>query len=441
MVKKNAILDTDFFLHHVPIDQIDWLAQLSCQQAVLLLIPTVIGQLNDKKDASGSHKLRSRAALAIKRLEELFAQQQPLMIRENVELRFVGTEPQLDFPTNGLSKDVKDDWLIAAAIELKSQISKYESLFIVTGDLGLKMKAAPRNIEAITLPEQFRLPDGEDPAERRVKDLENQVRQLSSRLPVLLLQFGNDAEHLEIEFRRPEPMEQVTARKMAELRDKYPKLTMEPPLQIVTVLGAFDAFDKIEPSRITDYNAKLDMFFGDYEKFLSKRQPVIDRLHRRAKVELKLINEGTSPATDIDIDVHIPDGVLVLDDEDKLSMPKEPQPPSRPSTLRETMEAFGRVPISDYLAHHLADSFTMPQIPTRFVRRNVSGTRIRKTNSYDLSVHVGTLKHDDEVPLDGFCIEFESWEAIKPFSMEYRLHAANLPRPLNGMLNLRFKIV
>jgi hypothetical protein len=239
-------------------------------------------------------------------------------------------------------------------------------------------------------------------------------------------------------------MDQLIARKMVELHDKYSTLTTEPPRQAVTVLEIVGAVDKIEPSRISDYNAQLDTFFSDYQRFLMKLQPVIDRVHRRAQVGLKLVSDGTSPATDIDIDVHIPDGVLVLDDEDELPMPKEPQRPDRPRTLIETLEAVGRVPISNYFTHHLGDSFssfTMPQIPASFAPRNVNGTRIRKTNSYDVSAHVGTLKHDDREPLDKFYIEFESWEAIKPFSMDYRLHAANLPKPVNGVLNLRFRII
>src|SRR5208283_550373 len=333
MSTKNAILDCDLFLHYVPVSEIDWLGQMSCQSLVLFVAPTLIGELNDKKDASGSAKLRRRATMAIKQLDEYFRQPRPLMIQNNVELRFIPNEPQIDFADHALSKNVKDDWLIASAIELKSALASEESLFLVTNDLGLKMKAGPRGIEYVELADKYKLPSEDDPADKRIKELENQIRQLSSRMPILKLTFQNDADHLEFVLHRPQKRpEDLIAEKMTELRSKYPKLASE--LKTPSPFG----LDSVDPDRIAAYNRELDGYFINFEKYLLDLEPLFQRALRRAKIELKFVNDGTSPATDIDIEVHIPDGMEVLSEEDRLPTPPEPRPPERPQTPLEAMQ-------------------------------------------------------------------------------------------------------
>jgi hypothetical protein len=437
MKRAIAILDSDFFLHYRPMDQIEWLSELNCEEAILMLVPTVVGQLNDKKDASGSHKLRSRAAAAIKRLNELFSRDRPVLIGNNVEFRFIAAEPLLDFASNDLTKDVKDDWLIATAISSKTTLTEDEFLVIVTGDLGLKMKGAPRGICTLTLPSKYRLPDEDDPAEKKIKDLENQLRQLSARLPILSLRFENDGNHLEVELTRPEPLEPLIVKRIAELRGEYPKLPVALGEQGLSVS---EALDVLVPSQVAKYNSELEQFFNDYARFLSEAGPVLDRLKRCAKVALKLVNEGTAPAADVDIDIHIPDGVLVFGDDDRKPVPKAPKPPLRPTTIRESLESLKGFSASEYIASQLRPSFDFARIPTNLGTANVSGAKIRKTNSYDISMHVRNLKHDCEEDLDPFYIEFENWDSIRAFSIQYRLHAGNLPRPVTGELNLRFKV-
>ena len=61
---------------------------------------------------------------------------------------------------------------------------------------------------------------------------------------------------------------------------------------------------------------------------------------------------------------------------------------------------------------------------------------IRRTNSYDVKVSIVMLKHGFVEALEPLYVIFESNERIGSFTVDYRVHASNLPDASEGHLHV-----
>jgi len=104
-------------------------------------------------------------------------------------------------------------------------------------------------------------------------------------------------------------------------------------------------------------------------------------------------------------------------------MPTEPEPPQRPA--RGLSEALASL----CLDYHL------PLLkPPHFTPTNVSGPQIRRTNSYEVNIHVRQLKHNLDLSLATLHVLFGSYEEARSFSIDYHIMAGNIPKPTIGTL-------
>jgi hypothetical protein len=154
----------------------------------------------------------------------------------------------------------------------------------------------------------------------------------------------------------------------------------------------------------------------------------INRDNRTVKIEFLLNNSGSSPADDIDLFFHIPDGCEVISDVEKEpSLPKIPEKPI--SRLNELVSFFNAPNLSDHLNY-------FPNINNNFgiLKKNVSDPRIKKTNSYVINVHVERLKHDNIVELAPVFFLFDSLDSASSFSIDCKINAANFPNTIETKL-------
>jgi hypothetical protein len=435
MTSLLAVLDTNLFLHYVPIDQIKWHDFLQANHIVLVITPTILRQLNDKKDSPGNRKMRERAAASLKRLDALADQPPPCILREGVEAQFVAHEPLLDFSSHNLSRHIGDDWLLAAALELRDT-SESGQVVLVTQDLGLKIKARTHEIRSASVPETYKLPDDLDEDQKKIKELEAQIRQIKMQMPALSLIFEDGTNRLRqiLQLPRKTPPD-VVPRELAELRAKFPKL--DSALEI----GREALLHSPPLSAIHEYNKKLDSFYARFEKYIHERDEFPQTQARQIQFDIRLLNTGNTPAEDIDILMHFPDGFTMFEDKEELPLPpSEPLPPGQPlSPLQETLKGLQGFSVSQALAAQLNPltnfDFTPPVGP-----RNVSRPKIRKTNSYDVESHVEELKHNFTANLGRFFIGFDSWKSARSFSIDYDLYASNLPDKVEGKLHVIVEI-
>ena len=417
MAAKVGFLDTTVFLSYSQVDQIDWCVVLDAEEVVLVVAPVVIRQLNRHKDNPRTRKIRERAASALKKLERYSEQQPPLMVRDSVELRFRTTEPVIDFAFDRLSRDIDDDWLLATILEFRKE-SPASEIVLVTDDLGLKLKARAYQIQAQRLPEHLRLPEETDPEQARIRELEEEVRLLKLSVPELRLEFEDGKDYFRVELTRLTPSSPATkARLMEKVRVEHPRLDSA-FLAVDLIAGAVSV-----PAEVTLYNHQLEQFFANYERHLEALDGFADSERRTVKLEIMVYNKGTCPAEDISVIIHFPETVQLLQEPPK--PPDPPLPPAKPTKVPRIAPDTFRPSIPE----------SAPASPSKTMWSNVSRPTFRSA-AHQVDWHVKKINHGFSVSLDPLYIRFESWEAVKPFTVDYRVHAGNVPKMVTGQLHV-----
>ena len=121
---------------------------------------------------------------------------------------------------------------------------------------------------------------------------------------------------------------------MSEIKKRYQKReeskTPLVPSQSVqnqgisAYMASMANFNLISDDEITRYNNQLDKFYLSYEKYL-KDSILYENLKRRTiELVILLANDGTAPAEDIDIIMHLPDGFKTLEKGKLPTLPNAP---------------------------------------------------------------------------------------------------------------------
>jgi hypothetical protein len=178
------------------------------------------------------------------------------------------------------------------------------------------------------------------------------------------------------------------------------------------------------PEKIREYNQALQVFYLECRNYYQEVLEYNESKFLIFEIDLVIENIGNSPATEIDLFMHFPDGFEIRDKNDFNSRPRQPQPP--------TPSQFGMgAPSLEFLAHQ----------PHFFPKNdlNFSPLKIKKTNSYDVTTAIKYLKHFHKEEYKCY-IKFERFEDIKGFTIDYAITAGNLTHKEVGMLNTIFKI-
>jgi hypothetical protein len=290
-----------------------------------------------------------------------------------------------------------------------------------------------------TLPEKALLPEDLLPDERRIKDLENQVAELKNAQPRLRLAFPGGSSNITLRFLGGKSLlDSDIADRVAHIRDQYPKIaesaeaaSVRAPSSLNGILSAALRYYAVDPDSVRKYNRDLDGFFVEYEKYLRRLALFYAWEGQTAIINLMLFNDGLSPADDVDIFMHFPDGFKLFDEDDCDSEPEAPKPPPKPMSLMEQAAAGYQ-----FTGFNFRNPQVFDQRRLLSRRSNVSGPKIQRTSSYDVSVHVGRAKHGIEVPLEVMYLTFNPGVARRGFSIDYSIHASNLPKPSIGRLNV-----
>ncbi len=440
---KIIYLDTNIFLHYQPFDQINWLEIVKAESATIVIPPVTIRELNKHKDSHPRTKIKKRAGETIRRLFELYDLGVNAKINEEVFVSFEDRDPNIDFAAYQLIFSIQDDHLIASIL-MHLQEAPTDHIVLVTSDLGLALvtKAGRQGIKTQKLPENLRIADEPDPNESKVKQLEQQVRELNSRTPNLSLAYEDGTQHATIKLPHPVSLGQSEIEeKIIEIKNKFPKIKKEgvqnnAPLHQneidkASLIEALSNLNFISQEEVGRYNNEVDEYITTYSQFMISNLE-FDNLKRRTfKLDIFLVNDGTAPAEDIDIHLHFPDGFQLLEEEELPNPPKPPDPPVELMTemqrLTNTMKYPYIMPPSMYFDQHVS----LPRLP-----QNVSSPNIKRVNSYDVHIHVQKIKHNLPVPFDPLFIVFDNFESANSFSVEYRILAANIPHEVTSNLHI-----
>lgn len=444
-IKTRVYIDTNIFLHYQPFDQIDWLKIVKSDSVVLVIPPVTIRELNYYKDSQSRVYIKKRASEAIRRLTGLFDSSQNTKLGENISVIFEDRDPLIDFAANHLSPIIQDDQLIANMI-MDRQESPGDHLILITSDLGLTLsaKAGRHGIDTKRLPENLRLPDEPDQSENKIKQLEQQVHELSTKVPKLSLSYEDGTKHAEFTLSKDIVISQSDIeQKITELKDKYPKRensnSLDKPSSLETKFSSLEllktqsVLGTISKDEINRYNKEVESYLTSYSAYLLQSIEYENIKRRSIHLNITLANDGTTPAEDIDVYIHFPDGFKLLEGQDLPPSPQSPPPPTPPMTELEKMSEFLNeklvydLPSLGRISNHIAPSVPPP---------NVLGPNIKRTGSYDVHFHIQRVKHNMLIPFNPLFIIFDSFDAARSFTIEYEILAANLPDKVTGNLHV-----
>ncbi|HEV3039318.1 MAG TPA: PIN domain-containing protein [Candidatus Angelobacter sp.] len=437
-IKVVAFPDTNLFLHYRPLNEIDWRGLLAAQAVELKIAPIVPRELEQQKIVNSSRKLRERADNAIRLLHAHLDQPN---VRDGVTVELLANEPNAETAVAyDLNLQIADDRLIGSLLRFR-ELNPALKCVLVTSDLPLKVKAKQHSIMVFTPDKSLQLPSEDAPMEKKVKQLEAELRRYQAMEPKLQLVFENQEPHArfvlpavslsqqELEAEVMEEFENVKRehspveiKSPAEVKRK-PSGGTNPFTEVVGQMSDLTKpFEDAIREHYKDYNRRLDLFYAQFRAYTRATLRLKTLGSRAILIGLKLTNKGSCPGEDIHVSLHFPDGFELYDAEHPPEMPKRPEPPSKEFKPFGDLARFELPILPDY--SHL----TNPRPP--------AGPKIRKTNSYDVTFERKKLNHGFTWTLDPLLAIFESREAASSFSIDYTIHAANLRKVVEGQLNV-----
>ncbi len=149
-----AVLDTHLLLHFLPPEQVNWREIVGVEPVRLFLPITVVDELDELK-YTGKDKVRGRARAALTNLKrDVGPGGSPGRVREDVTI-----EVQLAFSDDPRDPDA-DRSIISVCTELEQLMGKPNKVSLVTGDAGMRLRAAQRDVRVVAMPEKYlRAPD------------------------------------------------------------------------------------------------------------------------------------------------------------------------------------------------------------------------------------------------------------------------------------------
>jgi hypothetical protein len=450
-MKKILFVDTNIFIHYHDFDQIDWPAISHADSVIIIIPPITIRELNKHKDGNQRQRIRKRAGLILRKISGIIDQNLHAQINPLIELVLEPRDPLIDFGSFQLSRDIQDDHLIASILTYHDENPEAD-IVLFTSDSGLSLwaKANSHNISTINLDESLRLPEEPDPEIVKIKNLEEELRQLKLKNPQLSLVFEDENQYAT--FTLPSPVvltEENIENRIAKVKEKYPHMEIKPyeleipemsdkkSQELVNLAAKLrdSMLTGLSPEDYEKYNNDLDEYYTNYPQYLSLETNFENIKRRAIKLSILLSNDGTAPAEDIDVFIHFPDGFQLFHKEDLPKAPKPPQPPEKPKSQMEHLmgglSVLGNVPYLPSTINPVLGPISSPP--------NISFPKIKRTGSYDVNIHVNHIKHQLLEPFDPLYVIFESYETAKSFNITYELLAANLPSRITGVLHIIIK--
>lgn len=379
---KQLFLDTNYFLHYPPPDAIDWCKLTGAQNVLLIVAPTVVRELNEKKDGKDATKvIQERAKQRLSYLLPKIKGGMKTPLRPNTEITAVTSDPTIDFPAYKLNDRLPDDWLLATMIEYR-QSNTSSDLALVTEDGGLVLKAPAHNIEVVDPPLDQRLEDKPDPVQKENQQLKQELAQIKAARPNIELQFADGKRFTKLAA--PIAEHQKIAEEESQWKADYKEHCAKE--------RAHNVFAKRPSILLTQLNVRYDDELVDYR----------DLILRTYQVDLQVANSGKVPADGIDITLVFPPNVSVSTER-----------PARPSPTQGTF-GIGKMPS--------IGPFIEPFCQTRISNNTVQ-------------VHLKSAKHHHNTLIDPVFLTFES--SPFAFGIDFRMGANNIHDPLTGTIHVR----
>jgi hypothetical protein len=396
---------------------IDWTKELGADRVVLIVCPTVLEELDEKKFSASHRKIRQRARDSISSLRR-FHGREDREVRHNVSLLFITEEPRIDWRSEGLDEGIKDDRIIATILRKREDM---KNPTIITCDFAMELKAEAKGIRCHMISDNYLLKPSKTAEEKELEEL----RRTRDRLPKLGLKVlsgegpGNSAK-LVLKENPPISDRDIGIQVNKERNRLTPRGLYSPP---------------IPESESNRYARDCEKYLNKLQSYLEEEREYAELLSRAIEISLIIENEeGTAPAEDIDIFLYFPGGSELRD---KDSFPCKPKAPEEPTPLRDRREIeAARVLRNVRGAMKISPDFLRGEKPQSEEDKYLRPTKVREDSGYEVRYSLEKLKHGMHVKLEPVYVVFPSIEDAKSFHIDYRIVTGNVPGSICGQIHI-----
>ena len=426
------VLDTNIYLHYKLFTEGDWKTLLGSEDLTLVVPPTVIKELDEKKYTAPNTRLKRKAQEIISKFKEI---SEGKSVPNGIQIVFPDSSIEdVDWGGIGLNSSNADDRIIAATLALKEK-SAGDAVLIVTADFGLELKAKNHNIKCVSPPEDWKI-ETKDSRDKEIAELQVKLQKYQNALPdvQLLLSTGDNSV----------PVLKISKDVLLEgiLTDEDIEAKLEQEHKEVKPIGTVNTINQgfISKEQIRMYNEEVREYIKKYRKYLNDVKEIQESC---LTIELSpvLINGGNSPAEDIDIFfeypndwLNSPNDIELLEEAYLLEIPEKPARPNPPkSDIASVASSIASVASSFQFpsSSGLMPVPILPQINRKHV--NQTGPEINKS---EMSVHywLNNLKHGMEWHPKPVYVLYSSVNAINTFQIKYSIRIGNHPKVKEGDL-------
>lgn len=418
-------LDTNSLLHYPPLKEVDWRAVCGCASVRLILCLQVIHELDEKKDAP---RLGDRASRTIKNSKTI--RKAGGAVRDGVTLEVFNYEVRAtDFPAT-LSYDSKDDRIVHSVKKYQEEHSDAR-VAVYTEDMGMNLRCEANGVEVVEPDTKKRLENPQDELTKKYRQAMSELNESKNRIPVLEViacEAGLSApEKRSLEF---EVIGAVAVRDLDAELAAYQKAKKLSPIakQEIRGVGTIPVLPQ-QHDAIERYNRELADHLKEYKDWL-EHSYFLDQVEaHRVEFALWLNNTGAAPADDIDLTVEVGDSVVFLydpegEDDPTFTRADPPKPPERPTQF---FTDFGRLLPTAVMPH-----FDPPDL-SHLWPKSVKVVKGEDGRPHRIEFSAKRLKHHESEHVGNF-IAVVHPQAVRPFQMKYRITAATLPKPVEGVI-------
>gem|GEM_PF-5567061 len=319
------------------------------------------------------------------------------------------------------------------------------SVAVYTEDTGMRLRCKAHSLEVIKPDSQTRLPNPSSEHDKKYKAAVAELNELKNRQPKLELLISRTEEQAckdDLEFVLPALPEKTdfdaAIREYAANSglEPLPRQKTDPPRGWPRLPALFDL--PLRAEDMQSYNRELEQHFKQYREWLQSRDNARLLSAHAIECTIWMENTGSCPADDVELMINFPDtvvGVWDAADEDCLCLQqsKPPAPPKLPTPF----SGLGFDRYNDRLLDSLRPVVPFLPVPApAFNPDELSINEVAGEGTFRLNYALRRLKHHDQHNV-ATIILLLAVDSIRPFQCQYRLSAANLPRPLTGKLHFR----
>jgi len=404
------ILDTNMYLHYDLFTECKWSDLFGVDDLILVVTPTIIKELDDKKYDQRDH-IGKRAQEVISKFRNMLNDgKRPC----GIAIEFPSLNDKFDWDSVGLNSQNADDRIIAEVLQL-NKVSKGNDICIVTADYGLELKAKNHNIKVMPPIEAWKR-KLKDPRDKEIEKLKEIIK---NTVPKVKLCFYNEKYNTYKDTFEASMGDDETGLFDDDYINKIYENIKE-DIQRKLSDNDYDLF--LSKECIKKYKDNLRKYPDECLKYLRDINDIKTKISLMIEIPFILDNSGNLPAEDLDIWITFPRDLEVSG-----GIPEFPEQPKKPHRPKSYADCFSW----DINAIQLDNSHLNNQ-------KDLIGPEIEFSTEISVHYHLKKLKHGLKYPLPLFVI-FESKQRIHNFQIEYVINVGNHPKQINGKLFVMLK--